>query len=106
MCKGSFTIVKGSLAMSIKSMVTGFEGDFSGIVSEDEISVRDDSKVVAMLNVVEMHAFTNLMSSPKMTQWDHAANNMDGDHAPQSCCRHHYNRRHVSQMSFQVRNCN
>ena len=60
-----------------KSMVKEFEGEFPGIVSEYEIAVVNDHKVVTMLNVVDMDAFTNLMSSPKMTEWDAANNNVD-----------------------------
>ena len=60
-----------------KSMVRGFEGEFPGIVSEYEIAVVNDHKVVTMLNVVDMDAFANLMSSPKMTEWDAANNNVD-----------------------------
>ena len=60
-----------------KSMVKEFYGEFPGIVSEYEIAVVNDHKVVTMLNVVDMDAFTNLMSSPKMTEWDAANNNVD-----------------------------
>jgi len=60
-----------------KSMVKEFEGEFPGIVSEYEIAVVNDHKVVTMLNVVDMDAFTNLMSSPQMTEWDSVNNNVD-----------------------------
>jgi len=39
--------------------------------------VVNDHKVVTMLNVIDMNAFTALMASPKMTEWDAANNNVD-----------------------------
>ena len=53
-------------AEDFKSMVKEFEGEFPGVVSEYEIAVVNDHKVVTMLNVIDMDAFTALMSSPKM----------------------------------------
>ena len=64
-------------AEDFKSMVKEFEGEFPGVVAEYEIAVVNDHKVVTMLNVVDMDAFSNLMSSPKMTAWDAANNNVD-----------------------------
>ena len=60
-----------------KAMVKEFDGEFPGIVSEYEIAVVNDHKVVTMLNVVDMDAFSNLMSSPKMAEWDAANNDID-----------------------------
>ena len=60
-----------------KAMVKEFDEDFRGIVFEYEIAVVNDHKVVTMLNVIDMDAFTDLMSSPKMTEWDAANNNVD-----------------------------
>ena len=64
-------------AEDFKSMVKEFEGEFPGVVSEYEIAVVNDHKVVTMLNVVDMDAFSNLMSSPKMAEWDAANNDID-----------------------------
>ena len=64
-------------AEDFKSMVKEFEGEFPGIVSEYEIAVVNDHKVVTMLNVVDMDAFSNLMSSAKMAEWDAANNDID-----------------------------
>ena len=64
-------------AEDFKSMVKEFEGEFPGIVSEYEIAVVNDHKVITMLNVVDMDAFSNLMSSAKMAEWDAANNDID-----------------------------
>ena len=39
-------------------MVKEFEGEFPGVVAEYEIAVVNDHKVVTMLNVVDMDAFS------------------------------------------------
>ena len=54
-------------ADDFKAMVKEFDAEFSGIVSEYEISVVNDNKVVTMLDVADMDAFSALMASPKMT---------------------------------------
>lgn len=64
-------------ADDFKAMVKEFDAEFSGIVSEYEIAVVDDHKVVTMLNVNDMDAFSALMSSPKMIAWDSENNNVD-----------------------------
>jgi hypothetical protein len=64
-------------ADDFKAMVKEFDAEFSGIVSEYEISVVNDNKVVTMLDVADMDAFSALMASPKMTAWDAANNNVD-----------------------------
>ena len=64
-------------AEDFKSMVNEFDEEFSGIVSEWEIAVVNAHKVVTMLNVIDMDAFYDLMSSPKMAEWDAANNNVD-----------------------------
>ena len=66
-----------STADDFKSMVKEFEEEFPGVVSEYEIAVVNDHKVVTMLNVLDMDAFVALMSSPKMVEWDTANNNVD-----------------------------
>ena len=60
-----------------KSMVKEFDEELSGVVSEYEIAVVNDHKTVTMLNVIDMDAFTAMMSSPKMVEWDTANNNAD-----------------------------
>ena len=64
-------------ADDFKAMVKEFDAEFSGIVSEYEISVVNDNKVVTMLDVADMDAFSALMASPKMPAWDAANNNVD-----------------------------
>lgn len=64
-------------ADDFKSMVKEFEEDLPGVVSEYEIAVVNEHKVVTMLNVLDMDAFAALMSSPKMVEWDTANNNVD-----------------------------
>ena len=58
-------------------MVKEFDGKFPGIVAEYEIAVIHDQKVVTMLDIIDMDAFSALMSSPEMTAWDVANNNVD-----------------------------
>ena len=60
-----------------RTMVKEFEEKMRESVAEWEISEVNDHKVVTMLNVIDMDAFTDLMSSPKMTAWDAANNNVD-----------------------------
>lgn len=60
-----------------KSMVNEFEEEMRGCVAEWEIAVVNDHKVMIMLNVTDMDAFVAVMSSPKMTEWDAANNNVD-----------------------------
>ncbi|MQF82582.1 hypothetical protein FIM02_00220 [SAR202 cluster bacterium AD-802-E10_MRT_200m] len=64
-------------AEDFKSMVNEFDKEFPGIVAEYEIAVVNDHKVVTMLNVIDMDAFSALMGSPKMVEWDAANNNVD-----------------------------
>ena len=58
-------------------MVQEFDKEFSGVVSEYEIAEVNEHKVVTMLNVLDMDAFSALMSSPKMVEWDTTNNNTD-----------------------------
>lgn len=60
-----------------KSMVKDFDEEFPGVVSEYEIAVVNDHKVVTMVNVADMDGFAAMMSSPKMVEWDTANNNVD-----------------------------
>ena len=60
-----------------KTMVKEFEDEMRACVSEWEIAVVNDHKVITMLNVTDMDAFTTVMSSPKMTEWDTTNNNVD-----------------------------
>lgn len=54
-----------------------FEAEMRKCVSEWEISVVNEHKVVTMLNVTDMDAFQTVMSSPRMTQWDADNNCVD-----------------------------
>jgi hypothetical protein len=73
-----------------KSMVEEFEGEFAGVVSEYEIAVVNDHKVVTMLDVVDMDAFSDIMSSPKMTEWDAANDNVDVIYSLENISSQHY----------------
>jgi hypothetical protein len=64
-------------AEDFKAMVKEFEKEMRVCVAEWEIAVVNDQKVITMLNVTDMDAFTTVMSSPKMTEWDAANNNVD-----------------------------
>ena len=46
-------------------------------MAEWEVAVVNDHKVMIMVNVTDMDAFVAVMSSPKMTEWDAANNNVD-----------------------------
>ena len=60
-----------------RAMMKEFEEDMRICVSDWEIAVVNDHKVVTMLNVTDMDAFFAIMSSPKMTEWDAANNDVD-----------------------------
>jgi hypothetical protein len=64
-------------AEDFKAMVTEFEEEMRLCVAEWEIAVVNDHKVMTMLDVTDMDVFTAVMSSPKMTAWDAANNNVD-----------------------------
>ena len=64
-------------AEDFRAMVKEFEEEMRACVAEWEIAVVNDHKVITMLNVTDMDAFTTVMSSPKMTEWDTTNNNVD-----------------------------
>ena len=64
-------------AEDFKTMVKEFEDEMRACVAEWEIAVVNDHKVITMLNVTDMDAFTTVMSSLKMTEWDTTNNNVD-----------------------------
>ena len=64
------------------SMVEEFDEEMKSAVSDFEIGVVDTnkpgvSKVITMLNLTDEERFQEIMSSPKMVQWDKAHNNTD-----------------------------
>jgi len=60
-----------------KAMMKEFEEEMRTCVSDWEIAVVNDHKVVTMLNVTDMDAVMAIMSSPKMLEWDAANNDVD-----------------------------
>ena len=64
------------------SMVEEFDEEMKSAVSDFEIGVIDTnnpgtSKVITMLNITDEERFQEIMSSPKMVEWDKAHNNTD-----------------------------
>ena len=64
------------------SMVEEFDEEMKSAVSDFEIGVVDTnkpgvSKVITMLNLTDEERFQEIMSSPKMVEWDKAHNNTD-----------------------------
>ena len=64
------------------SMIAEFDEQIRSAVSDFDIGVvKTDkpgiSKVIAMINVVHEELFDEIMSSPKMLEWDKAHNNTD-----------------------------
>ena len=64
------------------SMVVGVDEELKSAVSDFEIGVvktdeAGSSKIITMLNVIDEERFQELMSSPKMVEWDKAHNNTD-----------------------------
>ena len=55
----------------IRSAVSDFD---IGVVKTDKVG---SSKIITMLNVIDEERFEEIMSSPKMVEWDKAHNNTD-----------------------------
>ena len=55
----------------LKSAVSDFD---IGVVSTDKVG---SSKIITMANVTDMERFQEIMSSPKMVEWDKSHNNTD-----------------------------
>ena len=69
-------------AEEFMSMVAEFDEELKSAVSDFEIGVVNTSKVgsskiITMLNVTDDERFQEIMSSPKMVEWDKAHNNTD-----------------------------
>ena len=60
-----------------KAMMKEYEEDMRTCVSDWEIAMVNDHKVVTMLNVTDMDAVIAIMSSPKMLERDAANNDVD-----------------------------
>ena len=60
-----------------RAMMKEFEEEMRTCVSEWEMAVLNDHKVVTMLNVTDMDAVIAIMSSPKMLEWDAENNDVD-----------------------------
>ena len=60
-----------------RAMMKEFEQEMRTCVSDWEIAVVNDHKVVTMLNVTDMDAVIAIMSSPKMLEWDATNNDVD-----------------------------
>tara|TARA_B100001750_G_C15435817_1_gene560838 strand:+ start:245 stop:448 length:204 start_codon:yes stop_codon:yes gene_type:complete len=58
-------------------MMKEYEEDMRTCVSDWEIAMVNDHKVVTMLNVTDMDAVIAIMSSPKMLERDAANNDVD-----------------------------
>ena len=64
------------------SMVAEFDEELKSAVSDLEIGVvktdkAGSSKIITMANVIDEERFQEIMSSPKMVEWDKAHNNAD-----------------------------
>ena len=64
------------------SMVAEFDEELKSAVSDLEIGVvktdkAGSSKIITMANVIDEERFQEIMSSPKMVEWDKAHNNTD-----------------------------
>ena len=64
------------------SMVEEFASDIKAASSDFEIGIVNTnrpgfSKVITMANITDDERFQELMSSPKMVEWDKAHNNTD-----------------------------
>ena len=60
-----------------RAMMKEFEEEMRTCVSDWEMAVVNDHKVVTMLNVTDMDAVIAIMSSPKMLEWDAENNDVD-----------------------------
>ena len=64
------------------SMVAEFDEEMKSAVSDFDIGViktakAGSSKIITMLNVIDEERFEEIMSSPKMVEWDKTHNNTD-----------------------------
>jgi len=64
------------------SMVAEFDEEMKSAVSEFDMGVvktdkAGTSKIITMLNVIDQELFEEVMSSPKMIEWDKSHNNTD-----------------------------
>ena len=64
------------------SMVEEFADEIKAASSDFEVGVvntnkRGVSKIITMANITDEERFQELMSSPKMVEWDKAHNNTD-----------------------------
>ena len=64
------------------SMVEEFADEIKAASSDFEVGVvntkkRGFSKIITMANITDEERFQELMSSPKMVEWDKAHNNTD-----------------------------
>ena len=64
------------------SMVSEFDEELKSAVSDFDIGVVNtdkagSSKIITMANVTDMERFQEIMSSPKMVEWDKSHNNTD-----------------------------
>ena len=64
------------------SMVAEFDEELKSAVSDFEIGVVNTnkpgfSKIITLANITDDERFQEIMSSPKMVEWDKAHNNTD-----------------------------
>ena len=64
------------------SMVAEFDEEMRLAISDYDVGVvktdkEGSSKIITMLNVIDQERFEEIMSSPKMVEWDKAHNNTD-----------------------------
>ncbi|MFL2761620.1 MAG: hypothetical protein ACJ0A3_01600 [Dehalococcoidia bacterium] len=64
------------------SMVAEFDEEMRLAISDYDVGVvktdkEGSSKIITMLNVIDQERFEEIMSSPKMVEWDKSHNNTD-----------------------------
>jgi len=64
------------------SMVAEFDKEFKSAASDIEFGVVNNnkeglSKIITIANITDEERFQEIMSSPKMVEWDKAHNNTD-----------------------------
>ena len=64
------------------SMVAEFDKEFKSAASNIEFGVANNnkegfSKIITIANITDEERFQEIMSSPKMVEWDKAHNNTD-----------------------------
>ena len=64
------------------SMVAEFDEEMRLAISDYDVGVvktdkEGSSKIITMLNVIDQERFEEIMSSPKMVEWDKSHNNID-----------------------------